>query len=80
MKIAIAVYEGETSFNGRHRKVRILSCSDPAHEGLKFCVHESYTTRFIPYGRHILVRFYPDDQFCTFVELDDVMESLLTPS
>lgn len=68
MQIAIAVYEGETSFSG-HRKVRILSCTDPVYEGQKFCIND-----WIEFGRYILVQFEPDDQFCKRITLNEVRE------
>lgn len=67
METAIAVHEGEFNHNcnGKFAKVRILSCTDPNIEGLHFCVHNQW----VELGRHYLVQFWPDDQFCRVIPL-----------
>jgi len=71
MQVAIAVHEGEFSANGQFKKMRIVSCSDPSMEGLRFCIFQ-----WVEFGRHYIVKFCPDDQFCRVVPLADALLSL----
>jgi hypothetical protein len=75
METAIAVYKGDLTFNDQVKKVLIVSCTDPKVEGFFFCVKDQY----VEIGRHYLVQFDPDDQFCRIIPLADAKELLAVP-